>query len=186
MVEGSFPGGAEFDDKTIVDDDLGRKRVAPNTFLIGDFENNSSGDWTLDADVGIADANGGAEGSTYYMRHYANSVTTVSATRTEDLTEAEELRVYLKIGSDDISPGTSNDKYQVFVGGTKEVEISGGTVGDWSNEYVIDLSGYTGDNQIEIRLDNNSGNTTRFGADKIRLVKQTIATEEADGAGGTA
>lgn len=172
------------DNETIQENTNGDIEVPPNkNTVLGDFENNSKGDWTGDFTV-ESDANG-ADNSNYFIEAYTGG-TNQSDSRTFDLTNVNTLVIYFAIDlTNNSQTGQSNDSINLKVGTDIIASLDGGNQTSWK-KYEADVSSYSGSSTLTVEAENKSGGAFRCQADKIKAIKTTIPTEKAvNGAGGT-
>lgn len=181
MVSGNNPGGNNPDEKTIVFNQDGDIQVAPETIILGDFENNSTGSWSGDGSP--LDNDVGADGTNYYWRIFNFNNGNYSFSRSFDLTGVETLIFHMRISSD---TGTSNDEARFEIGGTTFASLTGGGSTSWK-QYETDVSSLSGSKTLKGVMDLNSGSNFGVYFDRIIAIRPSNAGgETGDGAGGTA
>lgn len=167
------------DEETILFDENGDLQVSPKTVILGDFENNDSGSWTVDSDWYTSDGVGGAENTSYYMHYGDNSAGTPGFSRSIDFTDIEEIVFFYYV-----EDGTAGDDIVLKIGGSDAFrKDTGGVASEWV-EVVVDTSTISGSQTIEFRVDHTSSSLTEFNIDRIKAEK-TVIYDSVDGAGGT-
>lgn len=181
---GSFQNvGSSVDGKTIIKNSNGNIQTAPNITIIGDFENNSNGKWTT---FSVKNANGGAESSDYYLFSSIGNIQTTS--RNADFTGVNELEFYYRIDPRDLNDfqGTSNSEIRCEIGNNTVFTQSLGNTTNWI-KVLVDTSNISGSKTVKLIGDNSNSSSDfiHIGFDRIKLIKQSVATTESNGAGGT-
>jgi len=181
---GSFENvSSSVDGKTIIKNSNGNIQTAPNITIIGDFENNSMGKWS---NFSVDNANGGAESSDYYLFDSIENIQTTS--RNADFTGVNKLEFYYRIDPRDFNQyqGTSNSKIRCEIGNNTVFTQSLGNTTNWI-KVLVDTSNISGSKTVKLIGDNSNSSSDfiHVGFDRIKLIKQSVATTESNGAGGT-
>lgn len=174
------------DDSTIVVD--GSTVKSQNLqYIYGDFEDDTFGDWSKSGNGPfINQDNGGAESTSYYVRHYTTGIGDTSViSRSIDLTGISTLIFFYKRDPREVgNSGGSGDVYEFRVDGKTELSIGSGSDSSWVKA-EIDVSALSGSTTVEIYQENSSGNKWSVGTDRIKSNPGLEIVEEENGAGGT-
>lgn len=193
VKKGSAPGGLSLDGITMDTNSSGDAQNQSLTKNVGDFENDI-GSWTLVSDSSASDPSrtgsvGGTGGSAYNGSNVVgasedgvNSGDGGGIKRTLDLTNVDNLKVA-------VHPAHSNTDFSISVGGTTEYDKSPANGEDSWTDVSVDVSGYSGNNEVIIKGYNGSGSSgyNQYMIDYVRLAyPDSLSATESDGAGGVA
>ena len=173
------------DGVTIIEEG-GVLKTKPNTVIVGDFENGNSGSWT--SEFGSFDSTyGGAEGSSNSGRLNIIDGNNEIVKRTFDLSSYSTLTFYARVDLNNYNE--VGDYFECIVGGNVEVQVEANSTDDSWKEYEVDISNYTGSEEIELRINANDqdgdNDNMACAVDRIKLKADSAGSITVDGAGGT-
>ena len=191
-LQGNQPGDLkeDIDNKTIVRNQNNELENQKRTEIIGDFENDSAGDWTKIEEGTSAYANPSDALSSeavgnyvFYLMGDGDKTWTSGIKRTIDFSGLQEFK--FKITDETIS-SMSGISFKLLIGGSTYINDGSPYV----SEFTEDISNIEGEKEIVFKVESDGSGTdsSNFGVriDYIRLFSPSIVEKTIDnGSGGT-